>query len=261
MSDPEIQRWGNGSTAVVSRASPRSGAVNEDAAAVAPCGPEAVALVVADGMGGERAGARAARLAVGSLVEALDPPPPDANMRRLAIMKGFELANERVLAMGVGAGTTLAVLEIDGRVARPYHAGDSLILIVGQRGKVRYQNVAHSPVGYALESGLIDEHEAIHHDERNVISNMVGSPDMSVEVGPPVALSPRDTAVVASDGVSDNLWVREIVESIRVGPLSRVCSTVDSLVQARMTDPDGGAPSKPDDMTFALFRPAPASSG
>ena len=260
VSDSAIHQWENGSTAAISRGSPLGDSSNEDAVQVVPCGEGALVLVVADGMGGLRSGELAARIAIQAVEETLNPAPQDADMRRLAIMNGFDLANERVQALGVGAGTTLAVLEIDGCIARPYHAGDSFMLVVGQRGKIRFQNVAHSPVGYALESGLIDEDEAMHHDDRNITSNMVGSASMSVDVGPTIVMSPRDTAVIASDGVSDNIWVHEIVDRIRVGSLEQVCHAIESLAQKRMVDPAAGAPSKPDDMTFALFRPARVSS-
>ena len=50
-----------------------------------------------------------------------------------------EAANRAVAELGVGAATTLAVVEIQGRSVRTYHVGDSMILAVGQRGKVRFQ--------------------------------------------------------------------------------------------------------------------------
>jgi len=173
----------------------------------------------------------------------------------LALLKGFEQANDKVQALGVGAGTTLAVLEIDGRLVRPYHVGDSLILIVGQRGKIKFQSIAHSPVGYAVESGMLDEDEAMHHEDRAVVSNVVGSPSMSVAVGPELTLAPRDTALIASDGLSDNLRLQEIVDRIRMGPLEEVCLALASDAKKRMHSQTAGVPSKPDDLTFVLYRP------
>ena len=80
---------------------------------------------------------------------------PDAEPLRPAILDGIEAANAAVRAIGTGAATTLSLVEIQGRVVRAYQVGDSAILLAGQRGKLKYQTIAHSPIGYAVEAGLI----------------------------------------------------------------------------------------------------------
>ena len=97
------------------------------------------------------------------------------------------------VADGVGAATTLTVVEIEGESVRPFHVGDSFMLITGQRGKVKSRTIPHSPTGYAVASGLLDEKEALHHDERHVISNVIGSAEMRIDVGSPIELAPKDT--------------------------------------------------------------------
>ena len=114
-----------------------------------------------------------------------------------------------------GAASTLAIVEVQDGTARPYHVGDSAILITGQRGRVKVQTVPHSPVGYAVESGMLDAAEAMHHEERHVVSNVVGSDDMRIEIGSALSLSPRDTILLASDGLSDNLLAEEIIDFAR----------------------------------------------
>jgi serine/threonine protein phosphatase PrpC len=149
----------------------------------------------------------------------------------------------------------LAVVEIGKAFVRSYHVGDSFVLVAGQRGRIKLQTIAHSPVGYAVEAGMLDEQEAMHHEERHVISNAVGSSDMRIELGAPLALAPRDTLLVASDGLSDNLHMEEIVAAIRTGPLLTVSRTLAERALARMRGEGGSEPSKPDDLTFMLFRP------
>jgi serine/threonine protein phosphatase PrpC len=116
------------------------------------------------------------------------------------------------------------------------------------------QSIPHSPVGYAVESGLLDESDAMHHEERHMISNVIGSGDMHIEVGTAVELARRDTLLIASDGLSDNLHMPEIVECIRKGPLRKISEELAKLARERMEGSDDGEPSKPDDMTFAVFR-------
>ena len=145
------------------------------------------------------------------------PPPRTENGEpidlRAAILNGIEAANQAVRDLGTGAATTLALVEIQDRTIRTYHVGDSEILVTGQRGKVKLQTIPHSPIGYAVEAGLMEEEEAIHHEARHVISNVIGSDQMRIEMGPPTELAPRDTLLLASDGLFDNLFPDEIVEA------------------------------------------------
>ncbi len=235
---------------------------NEDGAVLIPIGSGRTILAVADGMGGHASGAQASDVALRALGTSVQAAEAGDSTLRGAVLNGFEAANTRVIEETSGAGTTLAVVEVDGTTIRPYHAGDSVILVVGQRGKVKLQTVAHSPVGYAVEAGLLDESDAMHHAERHVISNFVGSPDMRIEIGTTLALSPRDTVVLGSDGLFDNLHVEEVVGRVRKGPLECVARALATLSRDRMLNPVSGHPSKPDDLTFIIYRPGdPGSEG
>ena len=94
----------------------------------------------------------------------------------------------------------------------------------------------------------------MHHEERHVISNVIGSTDMHIDVGSAVELSPRDTLLLASDGLSDNLHMPEIVECIRKGSLESVAEDLARRARERMEGARDGEPCKPDDMTFVIFR-------
>ena len=252
---PKSLRLGCGRVAVFSARYPGKTTKNEDSAAVVPLGDEAAVLIVADGMGGGAAGQVASAIAVNNLVSSLsDLVLGDPQQRRFAILNGFEIANRAVMDLGVGAATTLAVVEIQGDTMRPYHVGDSLILVTGNRGRVKLQSVPHSPVGYGVEAGLIDESEAMHHEDRHIVSNMVGTVDMRIEVGAPLTLARLDTVIVASDGLSDNLHLEEIVEAIRKGSLLASARKLADGGRSRMVDRKEGCPSKPDDMTLIAFR-------
>jgi serine/threonine protein phosphatase PrpC len=250
-----------GGTAVVfTNRSPQKETPNEDVAALWPVGPSSGVLAVADGLGGHAGGERASRLAIETIQQSRQESaasrgdmtePVDL---RAGILNGIEAANEAVRELGTGAATTLALVEIQDGVIRPYHVGDSAILVTGQRGKVKLQTIPHSPIGYAVEAGLMKEEEAIYHESRHVISNVIGSDQMRIEIGPPTQLAPRDTLLLASDGLFDNLLPDEIVETIRSGPLDEAVGTLVQTAQERMAGPSGDAPSKPDDLTVIAFR-------
>jgi len=227
---------------------------NEDSAAVFVIDDDRAVLAVADGVGGVRGGDLASSLAVLELQVALENGLGEDKSLRACIMDGFEGANRTVVATGTGAASTFSVVEVDARTVRPYHAGDSAILAVGLRGRIKVQTVAHSPVGYAVESGIIDEREAMQHDDRHVVSNVVGDSGMHIEVGPPLAMARRDTVLLASDGLTDNLRTDEIVEMIRKSRLETVMKRVATEAQRRMLEPTADRPSKSDDLTFLIFR-------
>jgi serine/threonine protein phosphatase PrpC len=171
-------------------------------------------------------------------------------------LNGIEAANGAVRELGTGAATTLALIEIQDGTIRPYHVGDSVILLTGQRGKLKMQTIAHSPIGYAVEAGLMEEEEAIHHEDRHVISNVIGSDQMRIEIGPPIKMASRDTLILASDGLLDNLLPSEIVEFVRSGPLDEALAALVAEARRRMGDDNGKAPSKPDDLTVIAYRPS-----
>jgi serine/threonine protein phosphatase PrpC len=258
MNVPDGHRIAGGQVAVFSAPCPGKTTANEDSAALIPFAASAGVLVVADGMGGTRRGGEASALAVRALRDSLSEAARTGAMMRTAILDAIETASRAVIDLGVGAATTLAAVEIQGELVRPYHVGDSMILVVGQRGKVKLQTVSHSPVGFAVEAGVLDPAEALHHEDRHLVSNVLGAPDMRIEVGSTLELAPRDTLLLSSDGLLDNLHGEEIVARLRKGPLASGARRLAEDALRRMTKPEEGAPSKPDDLTFVVFRRAPA---
>ena len=251
---PESFELAGGSAVVFSARSPGQATPNEDAVALIPFDATSAVLAVADGVGGHQAGGRAAALAIRSLRDGLAAAARQGGSLRTAILDAIERAQEGVGALGGGAATTLAAVELQGGILRPYHVGDSAVLVVGQRGKLKLQTVAHSPVGFAVEAGLLDARDALHHEERHVVSNVLGAGNMRLEIGSSRRLDPRDTVLVASDGLFDNLHLEELVEAIRSGPIEPAARELAEACRRRMAGAEGRNPSKPDDLSFILFR-------
>jgi len=249
-----------GSAIALSKKDPGKESENEDTAAIIPYGPGAAVLVVADGAGGLPAGKRASLTAVTTLAAALQTAMDKTMLLRTAILNGIEAANEAVLALANGSATTMTVITIEGLIARSYQIGDSEALVVGQRGLIKLQTTAHSPTGFAVEAGFLDLRDALHHEDRHLVSNFLGATDMRIDVGAGVELRPRDTVLVASDGLTDNVHLDEIVERIRKGGLADSAAAVVDLADRRMAGAGSGQPSKPDDLSLILFR-KPGSAG
>ena len=245
---------GGGELVAYTSRAPDKESENEDTVAAIPYGPSSAVLVVADGAGGMPGGKRASETAVSVLESSLQRSMQETMLLRTAILNGIEAANQAVLDLGNGSATTLTVVTIEGRLARTYQVGDSEALIVGQRGRVRAQTMAHSPTGFAVEAGFLNQRDALLHKDRHLVSNFIGTNEMRIDVGASIELNARDTVLLASDGLTDNIHFDEIVEFIRKGTLDDALDAVTKRATRRMTVESKTMPSKPDDLSVILFR-------
>lgn len=243
-----------GECVVFTTKSPSKGAVddNEDAVAVVQVTRQTAVLVVADGMGGHANGAEAAWLTVHHLTDRLVKSNP--KMLRRAIIGGLTRASRLIQSKYPEAGSTVALTILNGTTVTTCHAGDSETLICNQRGKLKMHTVPHSPVGRARALGLLSERDAMFHDYRHVVSNAVGLPDFALEFGKPRQLHRRDTLLLASDGLYDNLFTHEILSTISSGSLLGAANQLVKKSQERMCCAPSGAPRKPDDLSLVMFR-------
>ena len=254
---PALLRCPVGEAVFCSLRSPAKATVNEDALLITAVGEEALLFAVADGCGGMPAGHTASARAVAALHEAVLEAAPAATIESFtsAMMGGFDAANRAVMETRAGSATTLLAACVVRGVVRIFNVGDSMALVVGQRGRERFSAIAHSLTGYAVESGIMTEREAIHHDDRNIVLNVVGDEAMRVDIGPPIALNRRDTLLLASDGLCDNLYPPEISDGVRSGPLLDRVESLVGLSRARMEAEEAGVPGHPDDLTLIAYRP------
>ncbi len=245
-----------GQVAAATVVDPHKKGPNEDSAAIILVNDNCLILVVADGVGGMVGARRASNLTVETIrksVKGLDETT--GSSLRTAILDGIEAANQKILELGTGSASTLALAEIGPNYVRTYHVGDSILLICGQRGRLKMITTPHSPVGFAMEAGLLDESEAMQHAELNLIFNVLGSTDMRIEIGSETPLAPYDTLLLASDGLTDNVMQDEITRAIRSGPIDVGLQKLTDVVRRRMANDDASKPSKPDDYTAIIFRP------
>jgi PPM family protein phosphatase len=251
---PELVEIAHGSAALLCRRCPGKFEPNDDSAAIVQTVSGAVVLIVADGVGGGPLGYKASSIAVQCVAESVQRAEPNSDLRP-AILDGIELANREILDTGIGAATTLSVVEIQDKVARAYQVGDSMTLLIGGRGMLKWKSTSHSPVGYAVESGFLNEIDAMKHDDRHLVSNLVGCPNMHIEIGPSRLLSARDSIVVGSDGLFDNLHLAEVIERAKSGKLLHRIKSLASLAAERMGKSTCDVPGKPDDLTIVIYKP------
>jgi serine/threonine protein phosphatase PrpC len=241
-----------------------SKAKSEDALLVLPLDARNAVLAVADGMGGMPGGGAAAACAIATLAEVVEQEFAQGRALQAAILDGIARANDAVLALANGSATTLVVAELCDGTVRAYNIGDSEVIVLGQRGRLKLRTLSHSPVGFALQAGLVDHEEALHHEDRHLVSNFLGSRDMRIEVGSAVRLAAHDTVLVCSDGLVDNMRLAEIAGLMRCGRLDRAVGALAEQALARMRgaaeSAPGEHPSKPDDLTVIAFRRRPGTA-
>ena len=117
----------------------------------------------------------------------------------------IESANRKVIESFPEAYTTLSLCFIHGEEIRSYSVGDSEVQYINQNSEVLYNNIPHSPVGHAVEAGLLDQEESLDHNERYVVNNLIGDEVLRIEACTKFKLDKTHTVIVGSDGIFDNL--------------------------------------------------------
>ena len=252
--EPQFIDCGPYEIAVYTSRAPHKDGQNEDASAIFCFEDNRCVLLVADGMGGLPRGHEASSIVLSSLEKALRDSCDNERSLRDILLDGIEEANRNICELGIGAGSTAALLEISNNEARAFHVGDSKILIMGGKGKLKLETISHAPTDYAVEAGMLSKNDAVTHENRHYLSNMLGAHDMRIEISSPVVLSAHDTVLLASDGLFDNLLMEEIIEIAHKGPLIKAIKQLIHTCRQRMLSPNTELPSASDDLTMLLLR-------
>ena len=176
-------------------------------------------IILADGMGGHRAGNIASEMAVTDLgVAWVDTQIDTVNEVREWFAEHLEIENQKIYQLGrdeayKGMGTTLEALAIIDNQAIYAHIGDSRIGLV--RGE-EYQQLTsdHSLVNELLKAGQLTPEEAEAHPQKNIITQSIGQKD---EIQPDlgiVSLEPGDYLVMNSDGLTNMISGSEIYDIV-----------------------------------------------
>ncbi len=215
-------------------------AENQDAAAAWRDERTAVALVVADGMGGHAAGREAAEIAVRRSVDSIReraPGPWEAVLRGAVASahQGVLVAAHAPPAAagapdrtGMGATLVIAVVDLeDTPRLHVAHVGDSRAYLY--RGTSLFRLTRdHSLVGRLIADGLLAEDEAFGHPDSNVIERAIGqSQPLVAEVQSAVALDAGDLVVLATDGLHGVVPDDEIQRLLAAaGSAQEACETL-----------------------------------
>ena len=225
---------------------------NQDSIGVFSSGNNGVVIALADGAGGHKMGAEASKLLIEEL-SARSNKFEFSRQSRLEIIEGIEKANFDMLDSLPGSASTLVVAEVSKDSARIYFAGDSIALVVGGRGKLKYRAYGHNPIDMGIQAGILEEDAYDELGLRHYVTNIVGSRQLHIECSVPISLDPRDTILICSDGLYDNIKVEEICEIISDKDINTAAKSLLELANQRMNS-ENSEFSKHDDLSFVLYQ-------
>ncbi|WP_440996022.1 type VI secretion system-associated protein TagF [Arhodomonas sp. SL1] len=191
---------------------------------------------VADGVGGQEAGATASRMVVDALRRIdgngdLQDRLNQARNRLAAVNGHLRHIATRAVAPQNSASTVAALLTGEAGCAYLW-AGDSRIYRL-RRGKLTQCTRDHSLVEGLVQDGSLAREDARQHPKANVITRAIGAADaLEVEVGFG-DLMPGDRFLLCSDGVHGVATDGEIAEVLAEGDAAEVTRRVLELALSR----------------------------
>ena len=206
-------------------------------------------FIVADGMGGHKAGEFASRFTVETIVESVSTNEQKEPVR--IIEEAIQTANRELIQKArqdetmAGMGTTVVVVTVIGDKAFVANVGDSRMYVIGK--EITQVTRDHSLVEEMVRMGELAKDAAKDHPDKNIITRAVGAAqDVDVDFFE-VELYPQDYILMCSDGLTNMVEdedIRRIVQSQR-----DVAERVEKLVET--ANDHGGQ----DNITVVVIEP------
>jgi serine/threonine protein phosphatase PrpC len=223
-------------------------------------------FLVADGMGGHRAGERASALAVAAIEEFtlnsfkwFSGSDATEAMKVLAqFQSAFSQADARILEEAAehpelsGMGTTVTMAFHLGAQLCVVHVGDSRAYLY-RDGELHQLTQDHTLVADMVRSGALRPDQVSEHQLRHTITNVVGGQELGVKVeARSVELQVGDRLLLCSDGLTEMVTNEAIAATLDAEPAPEAAAR-KLLAQAS----DGAAS---DNITLLVVRFEPADS-
>lgn len=174
-------------------------------------------VILADGMGGHRAGNIASEMTVTDLGrEWVNTDYTELSQIRDWFLVSLENENKKVYELGQtdefkGMGTTVEALAIVDNNVIYAHVGDSRIGLL-RHGEYQLLTSDHSLVNELVKAGQLTEEEAANHPQKNIITQSIGQANpVELDLGVQM-LEENDYLIINSDGLTNMITDDEIVE-------------------------------------------------
>ncbi len=204
-------------------------------------------FVVADGMGGSRAGEVASQLAVSTFEGLAGTRGLPEQLLRSTIAEANARIHEAAERDGTkaGMGTTITAALVADAAVSFGHVGDSRAYL-WRDGVLQQLSDDHSLVGELVRRGALTPEEAERHPQKNIITRTVGT-ETALDVDTwTLEAAPDDVFLLASDGLNNMIRDAEIASILAAAP--SLAHAARELVRA--ANAAGGV----DNITALLFR-------
>lgn len=170
-------------------------------------------FIVADGMGGHKAGDYASKMTVETIVEEVENSKETERTRVLedAIRSANRLVRARAQESAdlEGMGTTVVAATCEGNSLCVANVGDSRLYVANHR-EIRQITKDHSWVAEMVRRGGMGKEEARNHPDRNIITRAVGADEDVRADFFTVQLKEGDLILMCTDGLTNMLEDEEI---------------------------------------------------
>lgn len=169
-------------------------------------------FIVADGMGGHKAGDLASSCAVDVFLKAVRLVRTGSPIK--IIGDAIQEANHEVHVKSKsspdyeGMGTTFVAAVINGRALYVANVGDSRLYVVGDT--IRQITRDHSLVEEMVSLGEIDKKEARNHEKKNIITRAIGVSSRVMADFFEVELTEKEAVLLCSDGLTNMIEEADI---------------------------------------------------
>ena len=170
-------------------------------------------LVVADGMGGHRAGEVASEQAVNAVLQSIKE---NDNTDKISLIEtAISVANDKVLDMATsdekfkGMGTTLVVATLEDGILYVANVGDSRLYLIDD-DDIKQITRDHSLVQEMVSIGELDKDSARNHSSKNVITRAIGVEKKIMADFFEVEVSEKTKILLCSDGLTNMVEDSEI---------------------------------------------------
>jgi len=187
--------------------------------------PDFQFYILADGMGGHKAGEVAAKQAVLKVCQSLEKffsafsQKPSFEQTKAALLKAIIEANSWVYKLSKeneefqGMGTTLCCFLIQDQALIYAHVGDSRIYSF--KNNLTQLTTDHSLRSELLQKGHISKEEATAFPFKNIITRAIGTcSSVEPDIGT-IAIEPGDIYFLCSDGLTDYVSDSQMIQVLK----------------------------------------------
>jgi PPM family protein phosphatase len=201
--------------------------------------PEALLMVVADGMGGHVHGEIAAQVTVEFLGRAFNQEarpkvaqPEGFLVRNVAAAHAAILLDAQARRMPQAPRTVVVACLVQDGHAYWAHTGDCRLYLF-RNGRIHARTRDHSVVQQLVDEGRIREEAVTSHPDRNRLLQCLGGTQAPRVDRGKERLTQNDVLLLCSDGLWGPLTQRQLLNALFTQPLDEAVATLVNLAESR----------------------------